>query len=110
MKYLNQFLKFAWNTFADGKRFLCIGTRKWLHHETKEVLGTKVDAVVMQDKTNYGDKEGNNLYEKICFKVPYEIDVPMNVEIIPKGVEASVYGDFRNLLACTAEDIEIISK
>lgn len=109
MKYLNQFLKFEWKPFADGKRFMCIGIREWKNHETKEHLGTKVDAVIMQDMTDYG-KDGNNLYEKITFKICCDIDVPMNVEIIPKGVDATVYGDYRNQLSCMVEKIEVITK
>lgn len=109
MKFLNQYLKFAWKPFADGKRFMCIGIREWKNHDTGEILGTKVDSIITNDKTNYG-KEGSNLYEKITFKVPFKVDIPVNAEIVPKGVEATVYGEYRNQLSCTAEEIEVVSK
>ena len=109
MKFLTMYLKFAWESFSEGKRFMCIGTREWKEHDTKNHLGTLVDSVIMQDKTDYG-KEGSNIYEKLTFKVAKDVDVPMNAEIIPKNVEAVVYGDFRNQLSCTAEDIEIVTK
>lgn len=108
MKFLNQYLKFAWKPFADGKRFMCIGTREWIAHSTKEHLGTLVDSVIVQDRTDYG-REGSNLYEKVTFKVAKDIEIPMNVEIVPKNVVAVVYGEYRNQLSCTAEEIEVVS-
>lgn len=109
MKYLNQYLKFMWEPFVKGKRFTCIGNREWKDRSTQAHLGTIVDAVISQDVTNYG-KEGNNLYEKISFKVAKDITIPVDVEIIPKNVEAVIYGEFRNQLSCTAENIEVVSK
>ena len=55
---------------------------------------------VAQDKTDYGLKDGevvSNLYEKLVFKIPKVIEIPMNVEIRPKNPVATVYGDYQNL-------------
>jgi hypothetical protein len=30
MRKLNQFMKFDWEAFAKGKRFLCVGGDKWV--------------------------------------------------------------------------------
>lgn len=30
MRKLNQFMKFDWEAFAKGKRFLCVGGGKWV--------------------------------------------------------------------------------
>ena len=109
MKNLGQFIKFDWNAFCESKRFMATGQRPWLSRDTKEPLGTLVDTVIVADKTVY-QKEGNNLYEKVTFKLGKKIDnIPMNAEIIPKNVVAVVYGDYRNQLSCTAEDIEVIA-
>lgn len=109
MRHLSRYQKFMWDAFAKGKRFKCVGTREWKDRDSRSHLGTIVDAVISQDATNYG-KEGNNLYEKIPFKVAKDITIPVDVEIIPKNVEAVIYGEFRNQLSCTAEDIEVVSK
>ena len=109
MKKLNKFTAFDWNAFAKGKRFVCTGCTEWNDFDTKEHLGTKVESVIAADSTDYGE-EVTNLYEKLTFKVSNDISVPLNVEIQPKGVVANVYGDYRNQLSCTAEDIAFAAK
>lgn len=107
------FTTFNWNLFAKEKRFLSTSKSEWKNFNTGEHLGTKVEAVIAADNTNYGDQNGDtvtNLYEKLTFKVRKDIDVPLNVEIVPKGVTAIVYGDYRNQLSCTAEDIVFAAK
>ena len=113
MKYLNQFLKFDWELFSKNKRFVSIGKRHWTNFETKEHLGTLIDAIIYKDDTPYKQKEGeitSNAYEKVTFKVAKDIDIPMNVEIQATNVDATVYGDFREKLSITAEDITVVSK
>ncbi len=113
MKKLNMFTTFDWNSFAKGKRFVSIGKSEWKNFDTGEHLGTKIEAVIAKDDTDYGNQNGEvvtNLYEKLTFKVPQDIDVPLNVEIHPKNVVATVYGDYRNQLSCTAESIEFSVK
>jgi hypothetical protein len=113
MKKLNMFSYFDWERFAEKKRFVSTGIQPWKDFESGEVIGTKVEAVIAQDGTSYGNKEGeiiSNIYEKLTFKVPKKIDIPMNVEIRPVNVEATVYGDYRNQLSITAEDVEVIGK
>lgn len=113
MKYLNQFLKFNWDEFSKGKRFLIVGRKDWIDYDTKEFLGTKLDVAIFQDSTNYEYKDGevgSNLYERFIVKISDNIDVPMNVEIRLKNVEANVYGDYRNLLSVVAEEVVIVSR
>lgn len=113
MKFLNKFLDFSWMDFEKEKRFLSIGIREWIDFDTKEHLGTKIDAVITKDSTDYGLKDGevaSNIYEKLTFKVPKDIDVAMNVEIKPKNVKASVYGEYRNQLSIIAEDVVVVGK
>ncbi len=113
MKKLNMFTYFDFDEFAKGKRFTSIGKQPWKDYDSGKIKGVKVEAIIAQDKTNYGDQEGeiiNNIYEKLTFKVPMDIDVPMNVEIRPVNAIATVYGEYRNQLSITAENIEVISK
>ena len=113
MKKLNMFTYFDFDAFANGKRFMSIGIQPWKNFDSGEVEGTKIEAVIVQDKTDYGNKEGevtSNLYEKLTFKVPKEISIPMNVEIRPVNAEATVYGEYRNQLSVIAENLEVVGK
>ena len=107
MKKLGLFLYFDWPAFEAGKRFVCTGCSEWKDHDTEAHLGTKVEVAIVADATDYGEYTGlvTNLFEKLTFKVGKDITVPIGVEVQPKGVEATVYGDYRNNLSCVAEDI-----
>ena len=112
MKKLNQFLRFDFDEFAMGKRFMAIGQQEWKDYNTANALGTRIKVVIVQDKTVYEVQEGeivSNLYEKFTVKIPKAISIPMNSEIRLKNAEATVYGDYRNQLSVIAEDIEVIS-
>lgn len=114
MKKLNNFLYFDFEGFSKGKQYMSTGIQEWKDHETGALLGTKVEAAIVKDRTDYGpSKDGikvSNLFEKVVFKVPHEVDIPLNVEIIPINATANVYGDFRNQLSITAEDVQVVSK
>lgn len=113
MKKLNLFTYFDFDEFAKNKKFMSIGQQEWKDFKTGSVLGTKVEVVIAQDKTDYGVQDGevvNNLYEKLIFKTPADISVPMNVEVRPINAVATVYGDFRNQLSITADNIEVVGK
>lgn len=108
MKGLNQFNTFDWNRFADGKTFVVTGVSDWLDFDTKEHLGTKVDCVIAVDKTSYTFKDGQeftNRFEKISFKVNKNMNIPIESRVIPKGVKASIYGEYRNMLSVKCDDI-----
>lgn len=107
MKKLSMFTIFDWPSFAKGKRFACVGCSEWKNFDTGAHMGTKVEAAIIEDTTDYGEDSGTvtNLFEKLTFKVRKDISVPVGIEIRPKDVQCTVYGDYRNLLSCTAEDI-----
>ena len=89
LKKLRNFLMFDYESFAKGKRLLSVSQQPWKDFKTSEVLGSKIEAVIAQDKTDYGLKDGevvSNLYEKLVFKIPKEIQIPVNVEIDRKSV------------------------
>ena len=114
MKKLNMFLYFDFEAFMKGKQLMCTGARPWTDHDTGEILGTRVETAIVKDRTDYGESKNgeqvSKLFEKIVFKVPRQIEVPMNVEVVPVNVEAKVYGDFHDKISATAEDIQVVTK
>ena len=108
---LNQFERFDWEAFAKGKEFLVTGTSEYVDFNTKAHLGTRVNVVISKDETEYHQKSGenrNNKFEKLVFKVAKDVNVPADALVIPKGVVASIYGNYRNQLSIKCEDLEII--
>lgn len=111
MKKLNQFLKFDMDTFSQGKLYQVVGIEPWNDFNTKAHLGTKVTTVIARDKTPYKCKDGEvvtNLYEKLVFKIRKDVQVPINSYIVPVNAVGVVYGDYRNQLSVTADDVRIM--
>lgn len=110
MKGLNQFLNFNWEAFSEEKSFIVIGISEYQEHETKKLLGTKVECVIASDKTRYFFKDGKeftNRFEKITFKVSKDVDIPIDSRVMPKNVVATIYGEYRNQLSVKCDDIAI---
>ena len=108
MKNLGLFIMFKFMEFAKGKKFMVTEVTPWQDFKTKEVLGSAVTVVIIEDNTDYG-KQGNNLYEKFKIKVRKQVNPPINSLVMPSGeVEATVYGDYRNMLSVTCDDIRVI--
>lgn len=109
MKNLGQFIFFKFKEFAKDKKFMVTEVSPWQDFKTKEVLGSAVTVVVIEDSTIYG-KQGNNLYEKFKIKVRKQVNPSVNSLVMPTGeVEATVYGDYRNMLSVTCDDIRIVN-
>ncbi|MCD8131937.1 MAG: hypothetical protein LUE16_11810 [Lachnospiraceae bacterium] len=112
MKNLNQFQRFDFAGFATGKRFQCVGCEERKDYSTKEVLGTKVNAVIVVDNTIYAHKDGDNssnLFERISFKIPKKgVVVPQKSLVEPVNPVATIYGDYRNQLSVKTNDVKII--
>ena len=84
MKGLNQFQSFDFEAFVHGKQFTVIGTSEYADFETKQHLGTKVDCVIIVDKTPYNFKDGksfSNRFEKISFKVEKDVSIPLDAHV-----------------------------
>lgn len=112
LKKLNQFLKFDYARFHNGKILQVIGLSEWKEYKTEKHLGVKIETVITKDATEYIQKEGekvSNLYEKLIFKCPKDIKVPLNAIIEPINPVATVYGDFRNQLSIVVDDIRVIT-
>ena len=112
MKKLNQFMSFDWTAFAKDKSFLCTGG-EWVDYATKEHRGTKIEVVIAVDNTEYRHVEGevvSNRFEKLTIKVSDDIDIPVDQYVMPTGVVAKVYGDYRNQRAVTATGLTVSPK
>lgn len=112
MKKLSQFLKFDMEAFSRDKVYVSTGQSPWNDFDTKEHLGTKIEAFIAEDKTPYKCKDGevvSNRFEKIIFKIKKDVNVPVNARVMPVNPVAVVYGDYRNQLSVTADDIRVIA-
>lgn len=107
MKSLNQFRKFNFNEFANGKTFAFVNASDWKDYNTQQLLGTKVKLVITADNTKY-EKEGvTNAYEKFTVKVPgVEPSAFLKFESMKTAVKvncesAVVWGNYQNNLSIT---------
>lgn len=113
MKKLSQFLKFDFEEFSKGKSYQAIGISEWKDYETKVHMGSKVEALIAKDNTSYKQKEGEhvtNAFEKITFKIRKDVSIPVGAFVMPVNAVAVVYGEYRNQLSVTADDIRVIAK
>ena len=114
MKYLNQFNHFDFEAFVKGKKLEVLDVRENVDYNTKEHIGTKVEAVITEDATPYIIPEGrtpsSNKYEKIVFKLAKDIKVPIGARITVKNAVARIYGEYNNQLAVTCEDIIVVEQ
>lgn len=114
LKRLNRFSYFDIEMFLEGKKLLTIGVGEWKDFNSQTVLGTKVEVVIAEDKTDYGNADGevvSNLYEKLIIKVPAKLDnIPMNATVRLINPEAVVYGEYRNQLSITVQSVEVVGK
>lgn len=112
MKKLAQFLRFDFNAFSKGKAYQVTSTSEWVDYETKKHEGTKVEVAITKDNTQYKQNEGenvSNLFEKLTFKVRKDVNPPKGTYVVPVNPVATVYGEYRNQLSVTADDIQILT-
>lgn len=113
MKKLAQFLKFDFEEFSKGKAYQAISVSEWKDYNTKAHMGVKVDALIAKDDTPYKQKEGEhvtNAFEKISFKIRKDVNIPVGAFVMPVNAVGVVYGDYRNQLSVTADDIRVVPK
>lgn len=110
MKKLRQFLKFDLRAFLEGKTLITNGTADW-KNEKGEVVGTRVETVILVDNTDYGAPDVSNKYSKIVVKIPkvgFKVPDGVQVELV-NGV-GTVYGDFSQNLSVKANDVRIVNQ
>ena len=114
MKKLSQFLSFNITEFLKDKQLVCNGIQPWKDHDTGKLLGSKVEAIIFEDKTDYGpSKDGsiiNNRFEKLFIKVPHAVNIPVNTVIALVNPVGTVWGDYHDKLSIVAEDVRVLSK
>ncbi|SFD30996.1 hypothetical protein [Ruminococcus albus] len=113
LKKLSQFEHFDAEGFFEKLNLGAVGQNEWKDFETGEHKGTKVEVVIIGDKHDYKAASGvmiSNIYEKLTVKVSKDITVPMNSHVRLINPIATVYGQYRNQLSVTADDIEVIKK
>lgn len=113
LKKVANYVRYDWQGFAKDKRFICTGCSEWKDHDTGKHFGSLVEATIIEDKTVYYDKDGNevkvtNRFEKIYIKVKKDVDIPLDSIINPINVVAKPYGDFNSKISVTCDDIQII--
>lgn len=112
-KKLAQFSYFDAEEFFSKLSLITVGKSTWTEYGTGTVKGTKVEMVIASDKHDYNTSESeniNNMYEKFTAKISKDIDVPMNVKVRLVNPKGTIYGEYRNQLSVTADDIEVLGK
>lgn len=110
MRNLYMFEDFRAEEFFEEKDLLCVECGELLdHNDNSRVLGTVVYAVIVNDRTDYNGKSSNNRFEKLKIKVfDKELNIPKNSYIELVKPTCRIFGDYRNQLSTTAEDIIVL--
>lgn len=114
MKHLNEFLHFDIDSFLKDKVLMTLSVKDWIDFDDgRKKLGIKVECVITKDSTPYRQKAGEqavetNRFEKLTIKVPKDISVPADTYVVPVNAKATVYGEYRNMLSITADDIKVL--
>ena len=111
---LAQYLRFDSTAFLKDKVLSVTSCGPLKDYETKQVTGTKVITVITEDKTPYKPKADGtaicNRYEKITVKVPGKmgLNIPIGAVVELVNPVGTVYGEFRNQLSITVDDIKVV--
>lgn len=110
MKKLRQFLKFDLRRFLEGKTLVAIAATAW-KGEKGEILGSRVETVILADNTDYGTPGITNQYEKLVVKIPKaDFVVPNGAQVELVNGTATVYGDYSQNLSVKADDIRVVNQ
>ena len=110
MKKLRQFLKFDLRAFLAGKTLIAIAATPW-KGEKGEILGSRVETVIIKDSTDYGVPGVTNIYEKIIVKIPKaDFTVPSGAQVELVNGTGTVYGDYSQNLSVKADDIRVVNQ
>ncbi|MCC4325218.1 hypothetical protein LMB33_00740 [Limosilactobacillus reuteri] len=109
-KKLSAFKQFDNQGFFGPKILMAMSEEPWLDFDSGKKLGTKLNVVVWQDHSDYGDPTitnvGQTLSVKIAGREPQQIITPHLVRLI--NPEATIYGEYQNQLSVRADDVEDI--
>ena len=109
MKKLSAYMHFDIDGFLNGKKLLVNSVGEWVDFDTKAHMGTKVEVVILEDHTKYPIKDGErvtNRFEKFVVKARRDgLAVKPNDLVRLVNAEGKVYGEYRNQLSVTCDDI-----
>lgn len=117
LKGLRPFESFRIVDFLRGK-ILAVLEVEELRERTDDgkpgaVIGTKVTVVVLEDKTDYPAKDGkpiSNRYAQLTIKVKkIGLTIPVDTVIELVNPTATVWGEYRNNLSITADDVRPVN-
>lgn len=111
MRCLNYF--FNLDMFLENTELVCNDVSEWKDFDTSAHLGTKISAVIAEDKNQYwGKKDGSpvtNRFEKLTLNIRKDVKVPLGAVIRPVGnARVSVYGKFHNEVSIKSDNVEIV--
>lgn len=110
LKALRQFVPaFEAERFFEKKQLQVTACSAWNDYESKALMGTKVEVVIVVDNTEYQPtKKGDiisNVFEKLTVKVPRTVSFSVGTPVKLINPKAVIYGDFQNMLSVTCENI-----
>ena len=111
-KGLSHFESFDAIRYFKNKTLMLMNSEELTDFATKEVLGAKYTVIVWADETEYAKDDitnrGDTFSVKVEGKQPKKFSEPIEISLINPSVK--VYGEFRNQLSVTAEDIRFNTK
>ena len=110
MKNINKLLEFNSDKFFTGKDIRVTGDQPWVEYENgvpQPPKGTKYKCIILQDVTKYDEVTiGGNEGEALTVKVPGpKKEYKKLAKVKLNNPTCKIYGDYRNQLSVTAEDI-----
>jgi Ni,Fe-hydrogenase maturation factor len=113
MKKLNAFSRFDAEAFFADKKLQLLTVNEWTDYDTHAHMGLKADVVIIVDHTEYPTKPGEqvtNKFEKLTVKVKKDVlSVQPNDIVRLVNPVCTIYGDYRNQLSITADDLELVA-
>lgn len=111
-KGLREFESFDANGFLKDKVLRLMKSEVLQEFSTNKILGSQYTIIVEEDNTKYQKDDisntGDSYVVKVLDKEPIKITSPVFVRLIEP--EIKLFGDFRNKLALSAKDIQIIQR
>lgn len=114
MNNLAQFTRFDAAGFLAGKKLQFVDKSNWVDHDTGALLGTRVDLVILEDKTAYkpkadGTPARTNRFEKLAVKVPGAVSLADDALVELVNPTGTVWGEYRNQLSLKADEVREIA-
>ena len=114
LKGLRGFQKFDVRGFLNGKQLLLMGMEDLKDHQYGKVIGAKLKTVIWTDDTTYQkdgiNNEGAELDVKVKGLTAQVVDRENRGFIKLRNPNATIYGDFQNLLSVKADGFDYVDE